>query len=117
MNTSSPRVRAALIGAAALTAFGLILPANADGLSSGKDPGGVGSARTQDNPPPGQIDNGNSNGWQCANNHGAGVGNPAQGQCDGSYTDPNTGGNGNNGNGPGSNNGGGKSGTGGAVGG
>lgn len=112
MNTSSNRVKAGLITAAALAAFGMILPANADGMSSGKDPGSVGQANDNGGTPLGQIDNENSNGWRCnPGNSGAGVGNPAQGQCGdaSSNTEPSAGpGNaGGNGGGNGSGNGGG----------
>jgi len=80
MNTSSPRVKAALIGASALAAFGMILPAHADnagGSPSGKGDSSVGNANPNGTPQ-GQVGNDNSNGWRCNNNNGAGQGNPAQ---------------------------------------
>ena len=72
MNTSSNRVKGALIGAAALVAFGMILPANAEKPG----PGSVGFAvHNGDHVPPGQTANGDgddNNGWQCDGNNGVG---------------------------------------------
>ena len=78
MLNASPRAKGWMVGAAALVAFGVAVPANA--LVGNANPNGT---------PPGQVDNDHDRGWRCDDNGGVGQGNPAHPHdCGGPYTPP-----------------------------
>jgi hypothetical protein len=79
MLNASPRAKKWMVGAAALVAFGVAVPANA--LVGNANPNGT---------PPGQVNNTHDKGWRCDDNSGVGQGNPAHPHnCPGGpYTPP-----------------------------